>query len=942
MMRKLFFTAVVLLLAAPVFAQAPRKVIPPPLSLRQVSGIVLDSTESPLRGALVTLTSKTDTLKTSSTEEGLFFFTDVKSAVFSLAVTSLGYRNYVKLGKYNDATARLTMDPIIMRTRPEVMLKEVTINGRPSIIYKTDTVEYKASDYIVRAGSGVDELLKKMEGMDVAKDGSLTYNGAPVEKAKLNGKDILGGKGNVATVTRLLPADIVEKVQVVDDYGEQAARSGIKDGIPDKVVNITTKADKSIGYIARLSGGAGNDSRYDGNVTGIRINANKNITLAGVINNTVNGAQGGTLPGLGGGNAPQGPMVQGGAAPVIGGNTKRKTASFSYSDQISKKTNLNMSYSYSLSDVNSLNNSLSQDFSTNGTTFIANDNNSLSNSNNHNLRMDFRTNLDNANFLQVTPSLSYATTRNNTSSSALFSGLIHQDQTGKNVNFNQTPNFGLTALYSHVFFPTGMKKNRRSLTVQLNASNRNDQQDKEQNSNIIYYKALTDDVLRDSLIHRLVERDNLAQTYRTTLTYSNQVTPNAFFQFSGDLNYNGYNNKAITNNIDLVGSRAVVDSLNNIFAYSFTQARLSFSYRYKKNKSEISLGATALPSMLSGTNTTLGTVVHNSLFNVIPVFRYSYSWTSQRYASVNYTGMVSEPQFYQLQPIRDVSNPQYPVVGNPDLKATLNHVISMAYGLYSPNTRFGITTNINTTFYQNRVVNNIVQIKENYDSYRYETRFININGAYQTAGNYTISKQAANRKYSLSLTGNISHAHYIGMSNNEKNISSQWSFLQKLSPKVNPGKNFEINPSVSYWFQKADNSLPSARDTKTSVLSLQVDGRLYFLKSWNIGYTASKNFVRGISADIANNPLIISPYLEKEFTKRKTIKLRVQAFDLLDQNKFINRTTTETNITDTRSNSLSRYIMFNLSANLQRFKGTPKRNGEALKRKNDGSFIYNK
>jgi len=137
-----------------------------------------------------------------------------------------------------------------------------------------------------------------------------------------------------------------------------------------------------------------------------------------------------------------------------------------------------------------------------------------------------------------------------------------------------------------------------------------------------------------------------------------------------------------------------------------------------------------------------------------------------------------------------------------------------------------------------------------------------------------------------------------------------------------------------------DNSLPQALDSKTSVLSFQVDGRFYFLKSWHFGYNASKNFVHGINSAITNNPFIVNPYLEKEFTQRKTLRLRVQAFDIFDQNKYINRNITETSITDTRSNSLSRYVMCTLSANLQRFKGTPKRNGEVMKRKNDGSFIY--
>src|SRR5690606_39454699 len=94
-------------------------------------------------------------------------------------------------GKYNDATPRLTLDPIILKTDSR-MLDAVIVNGTPAIVYKTDTVEYRASDYVVRQGATVDELLQKMEGMEVGNDGSVTVNGTAVTKARLNGKDIYG------------------------------------------------------------------------------------------------------------------------------------------------------------------------------------------------------------------------------------------------------------------------------------------------------------------------------------------------------------------------------------------------------------------------------------------------------------------------------------------------------------------------------------------------------------------------------------------------------------------------------------------------------------------------------------------------------------------------------------------------------------------------------
>src|SRR4051812_24811722 len=111
MISKSLTLFVLLWIQVKLFAQTPAAAI----SVRQVSGIVLDSADQTVSGAIVTLTSKVDTLKTSTNRDGIFFFSNVKAWEFTLAVSSLGYRNFVKIGKYNDLSPRLTLDPIILR-----------------------------------------------------------------------------------------------------------------------------------------------------------------------------------------------------------------------------------------------------------------------------------------------------------------------------------------------------------------------------------------------------------------------------------------------------------------------------------------------------------------------------------------------------------------------------------------------------------------------------------------------------------------------------------------------------------------------------------------------------------------------------------------------------------------------------------------------------------
>src|SRR5690606_23836134 len=164
----------------------------------------------------------------------------------------------------------------------------------------------------------------------------------------------------------------IGKVQIVDDYGDQAARTGIKDGSPLKLLNITTKADRSLGYVSQMSGGAGNNNRYEGSFSGTRINANKNITVGGIINNTINGIpEIGYDEGIG-----QNPLRDNsGIFSGSGGSTNQKDAKFTYRDQWSKNVQVNANYSYNSTNIESVNESRSQDFSTHGTTFSVNNDN---------------------------------------------------------------------------------------------------------------------------------------------------------------------------------------------------------------------------------------------------------------------------------------------------------------------------------------------------------------------------------------------------------------------------------------------------------------------------------------------------------------------------------------------------------------------------------------
>ncbi|HEY0899531.1 MAG TPA: carboxypeptidase-like regulatory domain-containing protein, partial [Sphingobacteriaceae bacterium] len=212
-MKKILLLAIILGLARISFAQ----------SNREVTGTVKDSTGQSVIAASVQLMTPTDTLRTATNADGIFVFRSVKVSEFTLAIKSLGYQAFSKKYQFSATQARVIIPAITLRASAN-SLNEVVISGTPAVTIKEDTVEYRAADYKVRENATTEDLIKKMPGIEVDKDGNLTAQGKSVTRVKVNGKEFFGG--DVKTATQNLPADLIDRIQIVEDFGDQANITG--------------------------------------------------------------------------------------------------------------------------------------------------------------------------------------------------------------------------------------------------------------------------------------------------------------------------------------------------------------------------------------------------------------------------------------------------------------------------------------------------------------------------------------------------------------------------------------------------------------------------------------------------------------------------------------------------------------------------------------------
>jgi len=979
-MKKLLLILFAIVLSGKLFAQGggtPGRTRTQPqvlaLPFREVSGVVKDTSDNTIIGATITLTSKSDTLRASTNSDGIFVIKNVKQAVFVLSVKELGYLPITRKYLNNDAIKRVVLEPIIMHSASH-MMNEVKINGVPSITYKTDTVEYRASDYKVHANATVDELLKKMEGFEVGSDGSVTHQGQQIMKARLNGKDYAGG--DVAQAIQNLPADIVEKVQVVDDYGDQAARTGIKDGDPQKVLNITTRADRSVGTTGRIIAQDGNDNRYNAQIFVQRINANQQLGIIGYLRNTVNGVAstgvaGGATNGGGGGGG-----VGAGARGGGSGTTKSGMPSFNYRDQWGKKIQVNSSYSYGFRDNTSFNNSYGYTNSILGSDNFRNNNTSTANSKTHNVNIQMEITPDSADFIQITPSFSYSSSLSSSTSYqdnidnyvdpiTKASEFQHNINNGLNSSQNTAPAVGFIVLYQHLF-----KKPHRNFSVQLSLNRTPSQTNGDRNNTISYYKDSTENAhIGDSVSHYTTYRKSINTTYRTSFTYVEPFSLKSQLEFNSQVRKSVYDNTSLVDTIPANGQAYELTYRDNISNYSFTESRLTLSYRFNGDKFSWSLGATAVPSSLSGSklNSDNGQNIptQHDYFKLIPVLRFGYQWSKTERFSIFYTGTNTEPTFTEIQPFTDISNKQNYVIGNPNLNPSFANSVTTMYNNYIANSKLNFSLNANATFTSNEIGTDNVLVhlpptvhvvagkSDTVRTTRTDTYYTNLSDAHAYVGRYNIAKQLDDRKYNLSLNGNITYSYGVGESGDQpipggpiNNIffhQTNWRFDERFGPRINPNDNIEINPYIGYDLSRTFTTLPtyggSNASSEVKTTSLAVDGKMYFLKTWQVNYSVTKSYVVGLGS-LSTNPTVINAGFQKEFFQKKNLVITFDAYDLLHQNNFVQQTITTNGITNTQSNSLSRYFLVGLRFNLQHWSGTPTRNGKQMMRRGDGSFIY--
>jgi hypothetical protein len=929
----------------------------------EVRGVIQDTTGASLPGTVVKLVSASDTLSTAATDNGSFVFPRVKSAEFKLTIDLIGFQTINRRflpQPQNPAT--INVGVIKMRTAA-TQLKGVTIVGVNPVKIKEDTVEFNASAYKVRANAPTEDMIKKLPGVDVDANGNVTAQGKQVTKIRINGKDFMGG--DVQSITKNLPADVIENIQMIDDYGDQANLTGVKTGEPDKIMNINIRPDRNTGYSLQATAGDGRDAlpkvsssasptspsainnnedqnRYLGTLNYFNFKGDRQISILGNINNTnINtfsyggggGGRGGG-GGFGGGGGGRGNALMGGGSTTSTANgiTDAHAIGFNYRDQWGKKLSVYGSYSFSDNTTHTISDVFQQ--TTNAGISSTNTQNSTQQTQNINHRVTWNMEYkpDTVNYLKVTPTFSYAGVN------TIYAGSVNNiTSQSDRTTYNQTttdnsksPTFGVNVLFNHRFRAT-----RRNLSIYVNAnSTKNDESD----NPITIYTAGIPAAPR----YQFINTNSRTNSIGTTFSYLEPIGKLSYLELNYALNHSYTTSDKETDTLTNAMDRVFYQRYSNNFNYTFTTNRFGLNYRFIEKKYNYTLGLGVQPAVLDGYSPTTGQSTHVSTFNFSPAAHFVYNFSRSQALNFNYNGSSNQPNFNYLQPVIDFSNALYPVQGNPNLKPTFSNNFTLRYNKFSFATGNVLFTNLTFNQTDNMIVTNSIKYPKVDPLHptlagTYLTQYLNTDGYYTGGLNATYAKPWANRRYTLMFNANATYTNNIGYSSsvaydavsNTETTTTDRNIAKTLL--ITPGIRFRTDITdvidaelrTSYSINTINNSILSTsfQNSAAKTLNLGLSGKNYLWKNYTISYDYTKLIYSGFTGVAQKNPNLLNAYVERRFLKNNAATIRLAAYDLFNQNTGYTYTPSGQGYTVSNVNRLGRYYLLSFSLRLQKFAG---------------------
>lgn len=869
-----------------------------------IFGRVTDASGEPLVEATIKLLNARDSsfVKGSTSDiEGRFRLNNVNNGKFIIQYTYIGY---------NTAYTDIVIDnkdrflrPIAM-TESSIVLDEATVVGvKTQITVKEDTVEFNADSYKTQPNAVVEDLLKRLPGVEVDSEGKITANGKEVTKILVDGKEFFSDDPKVAS--KNLPVDMVDKLQVVDRKSDLARLTGVDDGEDETVINLTVKKGMKNGWFGTVEAGYGTDDRYKVGFNVNRFWNDNQITFIGSANN-INEL---------------GFTDGGGRFRRFGGNNGINTSqAFGINFNVGNKEIFRVGgdLMYSHSDKDTRQRQDRQYLFTDSTSFVQS--NKLTRDKGHNIRGDFRLqwNRDSFNTFEFRPNFSVNINNSNSVDSSLtLAGDAMRSQVTRSFNTalseGTSYEFRGQIIYNHKF----RSRPGRSFSIHANYSMSNIYEDEFTYSYNRFF--LLDDSL--DIYDQWADNHTWNNTVQGRVSWTEPLGDaknGRFLTFAYRMQYRWNNADKLVydhpifldslNNPQVDYSQEIFNSkLSNSFRNDFMNQDIRIGFQQVKSTYNLNVGLTFAPSRSSSKDliNSARDIPTRWVWNVAPFLRYRYKMSKSRSLHLMYNGRTSQPSMSQLQPVADMSDPLRIVIGNPNLNPTFTHSVRLRFQDFNIEKQRSIMAMADVQVAQNSIIS---KTTFNQETGGQTTTYTNVNGVWNARLMNMISLPFSNKAWQFHNNIFAMYNSTVGFNNGIRNRSGSLMASESFGISFRPD-NTELELRPFYNIQTTHNTVQTSANRTVHTYGGYFNGTYYTPFGVVLNTDLSYSATSGYSAGYDTKQWMWNASVSYQFLKGKAATISLKVYDLLQQKENIRRSVTANYIDDISYNSLTRYFM---------------------------------
>ncbi|TYR33372.1 outer membrane beta-barrel protein [Sphingobacterium phlebotomi] len=886
---------------------------------RQIQGFVVDTIGARLKGVTIRLTSTQDTVTVISSNAGYYRIKDVKGSDIRISYSMLGHQIVNRTLSSQNLSSFIVMPNVVLRPQSSLIEGVYVVKTIP-VVYANDTIQYNMDAFTFRTNSLLEEALKQLPGIQVSRDGTVYAQGKPISYVQVDGRKFFGG--DVLTATRNLPADFIKSIQILNHRDNHTTDRSFTTEDPDKILNIVLKDDRKRISFGQLTAGMGTSERYIGSAGLNRFDDGQEFSLIGSINNTNTSLFSFGSP-TGMGEREKSLFDVNDFVDPTDGLNNIKSLGLSFSDNLAENTQFNASYSFTkkknITEGNSILKSYYDRFDQNSIS-NAEDYRTINDDNFHRLTAELKHRFKNHDILEVKPVFSYNKVYFwNKRERRINNNKITNRGEYQDSSYQTNPNLDLDMLYAKAF----QKPGRKLLgSVSFNFNSQRKLED-------VLDEYISVDSTPVDPIYSLFEQRYFIQQrngtdgVRASVSFVEPFSEYSTLEFLYNYELTDMTTQRIVEDklkTEELGYFFYVDSLGVNYNYRFRNSRMGLNYQYTPNKAfKANIGFAVQPVKLTGFLPREDMQYTYENVNLVPTAGFKWRLNEEADWSVDYVGKNNQPNLLHIIPVRDNSNSQNIIIGNPELKAEFSNRISTTLRKFVTSRGQYFETN----FAYNYVANKIVSDKTAFSgSTIQETTFKNTDGYYDIKWYYLFNTPLFNEDVQLDISGNADYYNNLSYVNDQRNKTKQFIYSQSAQLRYTWSDYFESMFSANYLLNNASYTWPLRTEITGHSLLASAATKGYIGEYVTLGAEMSQRFNSGYASSFMNiNPTIINAYLEFSFLHNKRALLRLQGFDLLDQNKNMG-TYSEyigNDVYEARNNRLGRYFMVTLNMRLQKY-----------------------